>query len=223
MTTVKKIQNNLPNYTVGEERFHMISHIVGGGIGIFVLVICVLISASKGDAYGVVGSAVYGATFIALYAMSSIYHGLKPPAAKRVMRILDHCTIYFLISGTYTPILLTAIRKEDPTVCWLLMGLLWGLTALAVTLTAVNMKKYSAFSMVCYIVMGWSIVLAPRVAFAAIPINGLVLLLAGGIAYTVGAVIYGIGKKHRYMHSVFHVFVVIGSVLQFLCIALFVL
>ena len=214
MSTVKNLQSKLPNYTLGEERFHMISHIVGGSIGIFVLLCCVLISALNGDIYGIVGSSIYGGTLIIMYVVSSIYHGLKPPLAKRVMRVIDHCTIYFLISGTYTPILLTAIRKVNPLVCWGLMGLIWGLTALAVTLTAINLKKYSAFSMVCYIVMGWSIVLVPKVAFAAIPLEGLILLLAGGIVYTIGAVIYGIGKKHRYMHSVFHVFVIIGSVLQ---------
>ena len=139
------------------------------------------------------------------------------------MRVLDHCMIYFLISGTYTPILLTAIREENAAVCWVLFGLVWGLTALAVTLTAVNLKKYSLFSMVCYIVMGWCIAFFPKVAFRAIPVTGLVLLLAGGIAYTVGAVIYGIGKKHKYMHGVFHVFVVMGSILQFLCIVFYCL
>ncbi len=223
MSALQQVKNSLPDYTRGEERFHMISHIVGGAIGVVALVLCVLVSALKGDAYGVVGSSIYGASLILLYTVSSVYHGLKSVVAKRVMRVLDHCAIYFLISGTYTPILFTAIRRVDVTVCWWLMGLVWGLTALAVTLTAVNMKKFSVFSMICYIVMGWSILLAPKVAFAAIPVEGLLLLLAGGIAYTVGAVIYGIGKKHRYMHSVFHVFVVLGSILQFLCILFYVL
>ncbi len=223
MNQAKTKENSLPNYTHGEELFHMISHIVGGGLGIIILVACVLVSALMGDAYGVVGSAVYGGTLILLYTVSSVYHGLTHFTAKKVMRVLDHCAIYLLISGTYTPILLTAIRRVSPVVCWGLMGLVWGLTALAVTLTAINMKKYSVFSMICYIVMGWSIVLAPKVAFAAIPANGLWLLLAGGIFYTVGAVIYGIGKKRRYMHSVFHVFVVLGSLLQFFCIVFYCL
>ena len=223
MVVTKERKNRLPDYTRGEELFHMVSHIVGGVLGILVLISCVLISALRGDAYGIVGGSVYGGTLITLYTISSVYHGLTPSTAKRVMRVLDHCAIYFLISGTYTPILFTAIRKENPVVCWVLFGLVWGLTALAVTLTAVNMKKYSVFSMICYIVMGWCIALAPKVAIAAIPVKGLILLLAGGIAYTIGAVIYGIGKKHKYMHAVFHVFVVVGSLLQFFCIVFYCL
>lgn len=221
--SIVEMQNQLPKYTRGEERFHMISHIVGGAVGVLALVFCVLSSALKGDVYGVVGSSVYGFTLILLYTVSSVYHGLTSVVGKWVMRVLDHCAIYLLISGTYTPILLTAIRRESQVVCWSLMGLVWGLTALAVTLTAIDLKKYSVFSMICYIVMGWCIVLVPKVAFAAIAPTGLWLLLAGGIAYTIGAVIYGIGKKRRYMHGVFHVFVVAGSILQLLCIYLYVL
>ena len=223
MVASKENQNPLPAYTKGEELFHMISHIIGGALGVLVLVSCVLVSVVGGDTYGIVGGSIYGGTLITLYTISSVYHGLTPSKGKRVMRVLDHCAIYFLISGTYTPILFTAIRRENEAVCWILFGLVWGLTALAVTLTAVNMKKYSVFSMICYIVMGWCIAFVPKVAIAAIPAKGLILLLAGGIAYTVGAVIYGIGKKHRYMHSVFHVFVVVGSLLQFLCIVFYCL
>ncbi len=223
MVATKKLKNSLPSYTRGEELFHMVSHIIGGALGVLVLISCVLVSAVRGDTYGIVGGSIYGGTLITLYTISSVYHGLAPSTAKRVMRVLDHCAIYFLISGTYTPILFTAIREENPVVCWGLFGLVWGLTALAVTLTAVNMKKYSVFSMVCYIVMGWCIAFVPKVAIAAIPIQGLFFLLAGGIAYTVGAVIYGIGKKHKYMHSVFHVFVVVGSLLQFFCIVFYCL
>lgn len=223
MASENKNKNQLPNYTRGEELFHMISHIVGGGLGVLALTVCVIVSALHSDPYGVVAGAVYGAALIVLYTISSVYHGLKHPTAKKVMRVLDHCAIYFLISGTYTPILFTAIRRENPAACWILFGFVWGLTALAVTLTAVDLKKYSVFSMTCYILMGWCIAFFPKVAFAAIPKAGLLWLLLGGIAYTVGAVIYGIGKKHKYMHSVFHVFVVIGSVLQFICIVFYCL
>ena len=221
--SVAKVQTSLPNYTRGEELFHMISHIVGGAIGVLIFSCCLLLSVLHGSGYAVVGSSIYGGTLIVLYTISSVYHGLAVSTAKRVMRVLDHCAIYFLISGTYTPILLTAIRRENPSVCWVLMGLVWGLTALAVTLTAVDMKKYSVFSMICYIFMGWCIALVPKVALAAIPLPGIWLLLSGGIAYTVGAILYGIGKKHKYMHGVFHVFVVVGSVLQFLCILFYCL
>ena len=159
---------------------------------------------------------------ITLYTGSSVYHGLTHPTAKKVMQVVDHCTIYFLICGTYTPILLTAIREVSPIWAWTIFALVWGLAAMATTLTAIDLKKYSKLSMACYIGMGWCIILAWDVTVRAIATPGLWLLIGGGVAYTVGAVLYGIGKKHRYMHSVFHLFVVLGSILQFLCIFFYV-
>lgn len=219
----KLCDRKLPSYTRGEELFNMISHIVGGGLGVIALTLCVIVSALHHNPWAVVGSAIYGASLITLYSMSSIYHGLKHELAKKVMQVLDHCTIYFLIAGTYTPILLCSIRSHSPVTAWILFGVVWGLTALATTLTAIDLKKYSAFSMVCYIGMGWCIVFAGKIALAAIPFSGLMYLLAGGISYTIGAVLYGVGRKHKFMHSIFHLFVVLGSLLQFICILFFVI
>jgi hemolysin III len=221
----KLSDRSLPGYTKGEEIFNMVSHIVGGALGIVATVLCVVFSALHQNVWGVVGSAIYGASLIVLYSCSSVYHGLTHPTAKKVMQILDHCTIYFLIGGTYTPILLTSIRSVSPVWAWVIFGIVWGLAAMATTLTAIDLKKFSKLSMACYIGMGWSILLAAKTAIEAIPIPGLVLLLGGGIAYTVGACIYGIGKKKklRYMHSVFHLFVLLGSLLQFFCILFFVI
>ena len=216
-------QNKLPRYTKGEEIFNMVSHIVGGGLGVVALVLCVVFAALHRNTWGIVGCSIYGASLIILYTMSSIYHGLHPNMAKRVFRVLDHCTIYFLIGGTYTPILFCAIRPVSPGWAWTIFGIVWGLAAMATTLTAIDMKKYSKLSMVCYIGMGWSILLAAKVTIRAMETWGLIFLLAGGIAYTVGAVLYGIGKKHKYIHSVFHLFVVLGSILQFLCIFFYVI
>ena len=223
MTRTKLADRTLPNYTRGEEIFNMVSHIVGGGLGVIVLVLCVVLSALRQNAWGVVGCTIYGISMIALYTCSSVYHGLTHVTAKKVMQVVDHCTIYFLICGTYTPILLTAIRKVSPTWAWVIFGLVWGLAAMATTLTAIDLKKYSKLSMACYIGMGWCIVLAWDVTVQAIATPGLWLLMGGGVAYTVGAVIYGLGKKHRYMHSVFHLFVVLGSLLQFFCILFYVI
>ena len=223
MTRTKLINRTLPDYTKGEEIFHMVSHIVGGALGIAALVLCVVFSALNSDAWAVVGSAIYGTSLILLYSTSSIYHGLTHPMAKKVMQVIDHCTIYFLIGGTYTPILLTKIREESAVWCWILFGIVWGLAAMATTLTAIDLKKYAKLSMVCYIGMGWSIVLAAKIAIAAIPLPGLLFILGGGIAYTVGAVLYGLGKSHRYMHSLFHLFAVLGSILQFFGIFFYVI
>ncbi len=223
MKRTKLIDRTLPDYTRGEEIFNMVSHIVGGALGIAALVLCVVFSAIRQDPWAVVGSSVYGATLILLYSMSSIYHGLRPEMAKKVLQVLDHCTIYFLIGGTYTPILLTCIREHDPVWAWVLFGIVWGLAAMATTLTAIDLKKYSKLSMACYIGMGRSILLAAKTAMEAIPLPGLLFILGGGIAYTVGAVLYGLGKKRRYMHSLFHLFVVAGSILQFFGIFFYII
>ena len=223
MVRTKLSDRSLPNYTRGEERFNMISHIAGGGLGVIALVLCVVKSALAGNVWGVVSSAIYGAALIVLYTMSSVYHGLRPPMAKKVLQVLDHCTIYFLIGGTYTPILLCAIRKVSPGWAWALFGLVWGLAAMASVFTAIDLKKYAVLSMICYIGMGWCVVLAAKPTIQAVPLPGLIFLLAGGIAYTVGAILYGLGRKHRYVHSLFHLFVVAGSVLQFFCIYLYIL
>ena len=201
----------------------MVSHIVGGGFGVIALVTCLAVAILHHNAWAIVSAAIYGGAMITLYTMSSVYHGLKAPMAKKVMQVLDHCTIYFLIGGTYTPILLCCIRLTHPAWAWVLFGVVWGLAAMATVFTAIDLKKYNALSMICYIGMGWCIVLAADVALKTIPLPGLLWLLAGGIAYTVGAVLYGLGKKMRYMHSIFHLFVVAGSILQFVCIIGYIL
>lgn len=223
MERTKLCDRMLPDYTKGEEIFNMVSHIVGGGLGVVALTLCVIFSALHGDPWAVVGSSIYGASLIALYSMSSIYHGLKPGFAKKVMQVLDHCTIYFLIAGTYTPILLCSIREVAPVTAWVLFGAVWGICAIAAVFTAIDLHKYAVLSMICYIGMGWCIVFAAKTAIEAIPFYGLVYLLAGGVSYTIGAVMYGIGGKHRYMHSVFHIFVVLGSLLQFFCILFYII
>ncbi len=223
MKRTKLADRLLPAYSRGEEIFNMTSHIVGGAFGVVALVLCVVFSAIYNDAYAIVGSAIYGVSLIVLYTMSGIYHGLKNGTAKKVMQVLDHCTIYFLIAGTYTPILLASIRQISPVTAWILFGVVWGLTALAATLTAIDLKKYSVFSMICYIGMGWCIIFAADKLIKAMELSGLLLLLGGGIAYTVGAVLYGIGKKKSYMHGIFHMFVLLGSLLHFLCIFFFVI
>lgn len=196
----------------------MVTHIVGAALGVAALVLCVVFAAIKSDAWAIVGCSIYGASIIALYTVSSIYHGLRRGTGKKVMQILDHCTIYFLIAGTYTPILFCAIRPVSAAWAWIIFGLVWGCAALATVFTAIDLKKYSKFSMACYIAMGWCIVLAAKTAIQAINYVGLIWLLGGGVVYTIGAVLYNVGKKHRYIHSLFHIFVVLASIMQFVCI-----
>lgn len=223
MTRTRLCDRILPSYTKGEEIFNMASHIIGGALGIVALVLCVITSVMHNDVWAVVGSAIYGSSLILLYTASSVYHGLRPGMPKKVMQVVDHCTIYFLIAGTYTPILLCSIRDVQPVFAWVLFGIVWGVSAIAAVFTAIDLKKYSKFSMICYIGLGWCIVIAAKATYQSVDKIGILLLLLGGIAYTVGAIIYGLGKKHRYMHSVFHLFVVAGSLLQFFCILFYVI
>ncbi len=202
---------------------NMVTHIVGGGFGIIILALCVIKGVLAGNYFSLASGIVYGTAMVALYALSSIYHGLHPGIGKKVMQVLDHCTIYALIAGTYTPITLCAIRPVYPVLGWSLFVIQWGLGILAAVLTAIDLKKYKAFSMVCYILMGWCIIFFYPQAIAVLTRPGFLLLFAGGIAYTVGAVLFGIGAKVHWMHSVFHIFVVIGSILQFIPILLYVI
>lgn len=211
----------LPDYTFAEEITNMTTHIVGGALGIAALVLCILTAVQNRNIYGIVGSSIYGAALITLYTMSSVYHGLRPGMGKKVMQVLDHCTIYFLIAGTYTVLAISTLRPLFPALGWGMLVFQWTLASLAITLTAIDLKKYNAFSMICYIGMGWAIAPFIPQAIQALSYPGFMLLLSGGISYTIGAILYGIGAKVHWMHSVFHVFVVIGSLLQFLSILLY--
>lgn len=209
----------LPNYTLGQEIANMVTHIIGGALGVAALVLCIVRAAvNGGDALDILGVIFYGVSLIALYTISSVYHGLRPGTGKKVLQVIDHCTIYLLILGCYTPILLSALRPNHPWICWGLMIAEWALAALAITLTAIDLKKYRVLSMTCYIGMGWGIIFFWRQTLEALGTTGFGLLLAGGIAYTVGAILYGIGSRKPWMHAVFHVFVVLGSVFQFFAI-----
>ena len=208
-------QRKLPTYSKGEEVMNMVTHIVGGAVGIMTLLAGLLLSRGALQKTVMI---IYGASMICLYAVSSVYHGLRPSTGKKVMQVIDHCTIYFLIAGTYMPITLIALRPEFPVVGWGLAVFQWVLTALAVTLTAIDLKKYNVFSMICYIGMGWAVLPFAVQIRHALGDTGFIWLLWGGIVYTVGAVLYGIGSKKKWFHSVFHIFVVMGSVLQAVCI-----
>ncbi|MDU6996801.1 MAG: hemolysin III family protein, partial [Terrisporobacter othiniensis] len=168
----KLSDRKLPNYSIAEERFNYISHIVGGAIGVIALILCVVISAWHHDIMAIATSVVYGITMVLLYSMSSIYHGLKNGMAKRVFQVLDHCAIYILIAGTYTPIALCSVREVDPIVGWSIFIVEWSLAIIAIIFNAIDLKKYAVFSMICNLIMGWGIVVVVPVAIKALTWNG---------------------------------------------------
>ena len=224
MERIKLRDRILPKYTKGEEIFNMTSHIVGAVLGIVATVLCIVFAAIRGNVYGVVSGAIYGVTMIILYTMSSIYHGLSPKRySKKVFQVLDHCSIFLLIAGSYTPFALCTIREYDTASGWIIFGVIWAFAILGIVLNSIDIKKFKVFSMICYLVMGWCIVFKITLLPQLLGTAGFVLLLLGGIAYTVGAILYGLGKKHKYMHSIFHLFILLGSLLQFFCILLYVM
>ena len=219
----KLTDRELPNYYRGEEIMNMVTHIVGGGIAVIALVLCVLKPAMQGNIPGIITGSIFGMSMVGVYAISSIYHGLIPGTGKKVLQVLDHCAIYLLIAGTYTPILVCGILPHYPYIGFGLLILQWTLAIAATTLTAIDLKKYNIFSMICYIFMGWSIIFFLPSTICALGYPAFYLVLTGGILYTLGAVLYGIGSKIHWMHSVFHIFVVLGSLFHFLAIIIYIL
>ncbi len=223
MKRTKLSERVLPKYTKGEEIFNMTSHIVGGALGIVAMVLCIIFAAVRHHPVGVVSSIIYGITMIVLYTMSSIYHGLHPnTTAKKVFQILDHCSIFLLIAGSYTPFALCTLREYDATTGWVIFAVIWCIAIIGIVLNAIDLKKYKVFSMLCYLIMGWCIVVKINVLPKLLTIPGFILLVSGGVVYTIGAILYVVGKKHKYMHSIFHLCIFFASLLQFLCILIYV-
>lgn len=224
MNRTKLKDRILPTYTKGEEIFNMTSHIVGAVLGVVATVLCIVFAAINKNVYGIVSGAIYGVTMIVLYTMSSIYHGLSPKRhSKKVFQVLDHCSIFLLIAGSYTPFALCTLRENNVAIGWTIFGIIWAMAILGIVLNSIDIKKYRKFSMFCYLVMGWCIIFKINLLPILLGQTGFILLLLGGVAYSIGAILYGVGKKHKWMHSIFHLFILIGSLLQFFCILLYVM
>ena len=207
MKRIKLKERKLPKYTKGEEIFNMTSHIVGGALGIIATVLCVVFASIHHNVYGIITGSVYGFTMILLYTISSIYHG----------------TIFLLIAGSYTPFLLCTFREYSASLGWTLFGIIWGFAILGIVLNSIDLERYKVFSMICYITMGWCIIFKIALLIKLIGLAGFILLVLGGISYTLGTIFYGLGRTHKYMHSVFHLLILLGTILQFLCVLFYVM
>lgn len=203
----------LPRYSLGEEIFSSVSHGVSALIAVTALVL-LLVFCEK-DPVKIASVAVYGGTMVTLYTISCIYHGLGLNRAKLVFRSLDHCTIFLLIAGTYTPITLICLGGSQGR---LMLAGVWAAAIVGVVLNAISVERFKVVSMICYLCMGWVVVLCMGTLRQNLNSAGFWCLLLGGILYTVGAVLYGVGKKVPYMHAVFHLFVLAGSVLHAVCV-----
>lgn len=208
---------SIPKYTLGEEIANAISHGVGAALAIVALVLLIIKADS---AIGVVTGVIYASIMILLYIISCIYHSLSPRlSGKKVLRVMDHCNVLLMVAGTYTPICLSMLGGA---LGWTMFGIVWGVTILAVVLNCIDIEKYKKMCLACNLLLGWAALIIIKPLVAACPFNGLVLLIGGGVVYSIGAILYGLGKKKRYVHSIFHFFVVGASVLHFFMIYLYV-
>lgn len=216
----KRMQITIPKYSLSEELLNAISHGIGAVLSILALVLCVVRAQRSHNAWAMISASAYGISLILLYTMSTLYHALKVNRAKRVLRVMDHCSIFVLIAGTYTPFTLITLRD---TVGWWLFGVVWAAATVGIVLNAVDLKRFAKASTICYVAMGWVIVFAFQPLKQALDSTGITLLIWGGVAYTVGALLYAIGAKKKYFHSVFHCCCLAGSTLHFLVIYWYVL
>lgn len=212
---------NLYGYSKGEEIFNWVSHTVGGGLGIAALVLMIVFAATgAGTALDIVGVSIFGATLVILYTISTLYHALTNEKAKKVFKVLDHCSIYVLIAGTFTPICFSLIDTIGYKMI-ILVSAIWLAAILGIVLYTCFPKRFKVLHVILYIVMGWSIMFIAKDFIAGLKLansmSTLYFLLAGGIAYTVGVIFYAF-KKVPYFHSIFHLFVLGGSVCHFFAV-----
>ncbi len=216
----KKEKITLPKYSLSEELISSITHGIGALLSIAALVLCIVFSAINHNPTSIIASIVYGTSLIVLYAMSCLYHALKPNRAKKVFRVFDHCSIFFLIAGSYTPFLLLTIGGLKGLI---MLIVIWVSAIIGIVLNSVNLEKYDKLSLILYLIMGWMIIFSFKTLIANLARTGFYLLLIGGIIYTIGACFYVIGSKIKYMHSIWHFFVLGGSIFQFFSIFLYVI
>ena len=202
---------NPPKYKLGEEIAHSVTHGVGIIFAIAALVVLTAYTGSSGSARHVVGCGIFGATLVFLYMASTLYHTIHSPHAKTVLRVLDHSAIFLLIAGTYTPF--TLVNLHGPW-GWSLFGLIWGLAILGIALQFSLLRRYPFLRVVLYVAMGWLAILAIKPLALSVPPVGLMLLIAGGVAYTAGITFY-VWHRLPYHHAIWHVFVLAGSVFHF--------
>jgi len=213
---IEMIQNR---YSIGEEIAHTVTHGIGILFSIAGLAVVVAFSSLNGDAWHITSTSIYGTTLILLYTASSLYHGIPYSRAKQLLRKFDHTAIFLLIAGTYTPFTLVNLRGPWG---WSLFGLVWGLAIIGVVLELICSKRYKRLSISLYLGLGWLILIAIKPMLATVETGGLVLLLAGGLCYSLGVIFY-VWKKLKYHHAIWHLFVLAGSAIHFFSVLFYVI
>ncbi len=212
----------LVDYSRKEDWVNSITHIIGAVFALVVTVLCVARGITLNRVDYVVLSLIYGITMLSVFVCSSVYHGLRPNNAKKVMRVVDHAMINFMIVGTITPYMVLAVAPLNPIMGWTLLIACWVAAITAVVITFTLFNKTKVIQMVLYMVIGWSSFMTVFVLWKHFSKDAIFLMVTGGIAYTIGAILYGIGRKKRYIHAVFHIFIILGAFLHFLGLYLYV-
>lgn len=216
----KMTDRTLKRYTIGEEIFNSVTHGTGAVLAIGGTVLLIVLSVINGSGLALASSLIYGISLIVLYTMSTVYHAVQHERAKEILRIFDHTSIFLLIAGSYTPFCLIALKGNTRGLA--VVAAVWLCAVLGMVLNAIDLKKTERLGTVLYVIMGWSIVVVFRDIVSVLPTPAFWLLLSGGISYTGGLIFYAM-KNRKYMHSVWHIFVLAGSVLHYICIAVYVL
>lgn len=225
MRRTKLKNRQLPVYTPEEEKWNMLTHIIGAVVALILGSMCILKAVFYSGALEITCVSIFVMSMLAVYVMSSIYHGIRQENAKKVLQVVDHCMIYFLIAGTYTPFLLCSLINVNRDGTIILLAFVWAFAILATVFTAIDLSEYKVFSMICYLLIGWCIIVFAKDIYTDLTLNGFILLFGGGVAYSVGAIFYGIaGLKHvKFAHCIFHLFTLIGTIMHAISILYYVL
>ncbi len=206
-------------YSVAEEIAHSSTHAIGSHLGAAMLALLVVFGAQSESlrVWKVVSGAVYGSSIVLLYSVSSVYHALIDGKAKRVMEVCDHMAIYFLIAGSYTPIVLVVLRPGYPALAWTMFGIIWGMALLGIVMKIFTAGRFRVVSTLAYVIMGWTAVIGIGPLFRTMDAHGLMWLILGGVLYTLGTVFY-IWRLMPFHHALWHLFVLAGTLCHFFCI-----
>lgn len=208
-------QRDLPGYTKNEEMLNTVTHIIGAAFAFLALNMCIIIPLINNNPWALAGGAIYGVSMIFLYTMSSVYHGLESEYPKKICQVIDHCAVYAMIVGTYMPILFTGVRSVNINLFRIMIAVIFASTAIGVTFTAIDVNKYKPLTIITYLAIGWCFLAIVKPLRNIYPIEFVLWIISGGISITIGTVLYLMGRKHRYFHGIFHIFVLIGSMLAF--------
>lgn len=210
----------IPNYSLSEELINSISHGVASIFSIVGLIMLVIKAANKG-AMAVTTVTLFGTTMIILYTISCIYHALSPKiTGKKVMRVIDHCNVFLLVFGTIIPVALVGIEGY---LGWTYFSIVALVTLIGIVFSAIDVDKNQKIEVICHLINGWSVTLFSKTLITNIGTVGFLFVVLGGVMYSLGAILYGIGSKKKYMHSVFHFFCIFGTIFHYLAIYLYIL